>query len=195
MNFKSRYTVILLSNVFKVLPFMKQYKYKKFETERLKIRPTTVDDARFIFELVNSPKWLKYIGDRKLYSEEDVAIFIKERIIPQLEDLGYSNYTIIRKSDGQKIGTCGLYNRNGLLGIDIGFAMLPQYEKQGYAYESVSKLLDVAINHFNIDNICAITTKENFASQNLLVKIGLEFEKNIRIPKDPEELMLYILKK
>ena len=36
---------------------------------------------------------------------------------PQFERLGYSNYTLIRKQDNQKIGTGGLYDRLGLKGL------------------------------------------------------------------------------
>lgn len=39
--------------------------YQAFETDRLLLQPTSTSDAQLIFELLNSPKWLKYIGDRK----------------------------------------------------------------------------------------------------------------------------------
>jgi len=168
-------------------------KHKSFETERLRITPTTEVDASFIYELMNTPKWIKYIGDRNVHSTEDAKTYIQKKMLPQLEKLGYGNNTVIRKSDGEKIGTCGLYDREGLEGIDIGFAFLPQFEKKGYAFESVSKLLNVAIQDFKIAKISAITIKENVESQKLLTKIGMTFKEYIRIPNDDEELMLYTL--
>lgn len=81
-----------------------------FKTERLIIRPTSIDDAAFINELLNSPKWKQYIGDRNINSVGDASAYIINKMLPQLEKLGYSNNTVIRKSDGKKIGTCGLYN-------------------------------------------------------------------------------------
>lgn len=169
-------------------------KYKFLETERLLIRPTTVIDAAFILELLNTPKWIKYIGDRKIRTIDETEAYIQNKMLPQLERLGFSNYTVIRKSDNMKVGTCGLYDREGMQGIDIGFAFLPQYEKKGYAYESVSKLKEVAINDFKITEIKAITTKENLSSQNLLKKIGLQFKEIIKLPNDEEELMLFSFK-
>ncbi|MGK0389370.1 MAG: ribosomal-protein-alanine N-acetyltransferase [Maribacter sp.] len=169
-------------------------KYKTFETERLIIQPTTELDAEFIFELLNSRKWLKYIGDRKIYSVNEAAEYIKKKMIPQLKKLGFSNYTVIRKSDNIKVGTCGLYDREGMEGIDIGFAFLPQYEKRGYAYESVNKLKEVAIAHFKMTEIKAITMKENISSQKLLEKIGLQFNEMIKLENNEEELMLFSLK-
>ena len=166
-------------------------KYKSFETERLIIRPTSESDSEFIFELLNTPKWLKYIGDRDIKTVEDAKDYIKKKMTPQLERLGYSNYTLIRKQDNQKIGTCGLYDREGLDGIDIGFAFLPEYEKKGFAFESSNKLKEVAFSEFDIKIISAITTKDNVSSQKLLEKLGLKFIKTTKIPNDDEELLLY----
>ena len=169
--------------------------YKTFETDRLKMRPVSAElDAAFIFELLNSPKWLINIGDRNIKSIDDAAAYINSKMTPQLEKLGYGNYVVIRKEDGIKIGTCGLYDREGVTGIDIGFAFLPQYEKKGYAYESTSELLAVAINFFEISQISGIAIKENIASQNLLKRLGFEFNKIIKIPNDEAELMLFELK-
>ena len=102
--------------------------FKTFETERLFIKPTSQEDAEFIFELLNTPKWIENIGDRNIKSVEMAKDYIASKMHPQLERLGYGNYTLIRKIDGVKIGSCGLYDREGLEGINIGFAFLPEYE-------------------------------------------------------------------
>lgn len=170
---------------------MSQSPYKSFETDRLILRPTEESDADYILEVMNTPKWIKNIGDRKVHSREDAIKYIRERMLPQLERLGYSNYTVIRKSDGVKMGSCGLYDREGLEGIDIGFAFLPAFEKKGYAYEASSRIMEAAIEDFGIELIKAITIPSNTASQKLLEKLGLEFQKRFYMEGDSEELMLY----
>lgn len=164
---------------------------KTFETERLILRPTNLDDAKLILELVNTPKWIEFIGDRGVKNIDDAEAYIKNKITPQLERLGYGNYTIIVKSDGSKIGSCGLYDREGLEGIDIGFALLPAYEKKGYAFEGTNKLKEAAFGEFGLSEISAIVVEKNKASQNLLSNMGLSFEKNIVLPNSAEEVMLY----
>ena len=164
---------------------------KSYETERLILRPTQEEDAPFVLELLNSPKWLKYIGDRKVYTIADAVKYINEKMKPQQERLGYSNYTVIKKIDGAKMGSCGIYDREGLEGVDIGFAFLSDYERKGYAYEAAQKIMSVGFNEFNIKKIKAITTQENFSSQKLLEKLGLKFVELIKIQNDEEELMLY----
>lgn len=169
--------------------------YKSFETERLIIRPTSEIDSEFIFELLNTPKWLKHIGDRNIKTIENAKDYIKEKMTPQLERLGYSNYTLIRKQDNQKIGTCGLYDREGLQGIDIGFAFLPEYEKKGFAFESSNRLKEAAFNDFGIKTISAITAKDNTASQKLLEKLGLKLIGTTKLPNEDEEILLYKIEK
>ena len=165
--------------------------YTSYETERLILRPTSKDDADFVLELMNTPKWIENIGDRKVYSLEDASNYISVKMLPQLEKLGYGNFTIIRKSDLQKIGSVGLYQRDGLDVTDIGFAFLPSYEKMGYALESANKIKTLAKQVFGLKKISAITIEANTASQKLLEKLGLVFIKMIRIADDSEELMYY----
>lgn len=169
--------------------------HKTFETERLIIQPTSEKDAKFIFQLLNTPKWIKYIGDRNVKTVEKAKEYINEKMIPQLDRLGYSNYTLIRKKDNQKIGTCGLYDREGMEGIDIGFAFLPDYENKGFAFEASNRLKDAAFNEFGIEIISAITTKDNLLSQKLLEKLGLKFTGMITLPNDNEELLVYKIEK
>jgi RimJ/RimL family protein N-acetyltransferase len=166
-------------------------KYRTFETDRLVLSPTSVEDAEFIFELFNTPKWLKFIGDRNIKSIEDAKEYIERKMVSQLERLGFANYTLIRKFDQTKVGICGLYDREGIDGFDIGFAFLPEFEGNGYGFESANKLKQVAFHEFGIHEIVAITTKDNTSSQKLLEKLDMKMSGFIKLPNDDEELLLY----
>ena len=168
-------------------------RFKSFETERLNLNPTSIEDAQFIFELLNSPKFINNIGDRNIKTLEDAKTYILEKTQPQFNEMGFGNYTMKTKSDGIKIGTCGLYKREGLKNIDIGFALLPEYERKGYAYEAANRLKRAAFNEFQLDNLLAITTIENNASQNLITKLGLKLKGTTILPNDNEQLLLYEL--
>ena len=67
--------------------------YKTFQTERLLLRPTSGEDALFIYELFNTPRWLQFIGERDVKSEEAARAYIQTKMLPQLKKLGFSNYT------------------------------------------------------------------------------------------------------
>ena len=165
--------------------------YLEFSTSRLRLRPTSPVDAQLVLNLLNTPKWLRFVGDRNVHSEEEAQDYIKERMLPQLEKLGYSNYTLIRKSDDAKLGCCGLYDREGLEGVDIGFALLPEYEKQGYAFEASKELMRAAVEDFGITKIKGITSKDHFASQKLLQKLGMICSGTVVLPDEEEELLVF----
>ena len=168
--------------------------YKNFQTERLLLRPTGPEDADFILKLLNTPKWLRFVGDRNVHNEDEARAYIEKRMLPQLEKLGYSNYTIIRKSDGSKVGCCGLYDREGLEGVDIGFALLPENEKQGFALEASKEIMRAAREDFGISKIKGITSKEHYASQKLLEKLGMICSGTVVLPDEDEELLVFELK-
>ncbi|WP_418510274.1 GNAT family N-acetyltransferase [Corallibacter sp.] len=169
--------------------------YKTFETERLLLIPTTTKDASFVFELLNTPKWKANIGDRQIHSIEDAEKYITQKMLPQLEKYGYSNYTVIIKETNTKIGSCGLYNREGIDGVDIGFAFLPEFEGYGYAFEAASRVKQAAFQDFSLNKISAITLPSNTSSIKLIEKLGLTFIEKVTIPNDDELLMLFTLNK
>lgn len=162
-----------------------------FQTTRLTLRPTSQDDAAFILELLNSPKWIQNIGDRQVTSLEAAKKYIAERMEPQQKRLGFGNFTLINTEDGKKVGSCGLYDREGLEGVDIGFALLPAYEGKGYAFESAEKLMQLAEQEWNLPMVQGITLEANIGSRKLLEKLGLQFVEHIHLPNDEEELLLY----
>ena len=162
-----------------------------YETDRLILKPAEVQDADFFLELYNMPSFIQYIGDRNLRTKEDAENYITSRFIPQIEKLGFGNYVVILKEDNTKIGAVGIFEREDLDVLDIGFSFLEKYEGKGYAYESANKLKEVATTDFGVHKISAITTKDNISSQKLIERLGLKFQKMVTIPEDVVELMYY----
>lgn len=164
---------------------------KVIETSRLYLKAAALDDDVFVLELLNTPKWIRFIGDRDVNTVEEARTYIENRMLPAMETNGFGNYVLIGKEDGKKMGTCGLYTREGFEGVDIGFAMLPEFEGKGYMYEAAIKLKELALTDFGLSKLNGITLPENTASRNLLEKLGLTLQRTIRLPNDPEDLLLY----
>jgi RimJ/RimL family protein N-acetyltransferase len=169
--------------------------YQIFESKRLFLRPTLEMDADLLIELFNTPKWFMYMGDRNIRSVENAENYIRDKMIAQLERSGFSSYTLIRKSDGQKVGICGLFDRDGFSGIDLGFALLPRFERLGYAHEASEKLIDLAFNTFDLDEINAWVAPENRNSRKLIKKLGMVYRKTIGLAESEEKILLFNLKK
>ncbi len=82
----------------------------------------------------------------------------------QLHERGYANYTLVLKATGQKVGVCGLYVRTGMRLIDLGYALLPSTEGNGYARESSLRLMQAAKEDFDQIKLSAVTHPDNAAS-------------------------------
>ena len=164
---------------------------KVYETERLIIRPMSLEDADLIFELYNMPKFIKFIGDRNINSLADAENYIKAKFLPQFEKLGFGNYLIELKEGNIKIGGVGLFEREGLDIVDIGFSVLERFEGKGYMFEAAQKVKSIGMDDFGLNKISAITVKDNFSSQKLIERLDLKFQKYVTLPNEDEELMYY----
>jgi len=162
-----------------------------YETERLIIRPMSLDDADLILELYNMPKFIKFIGNRNINSLSDAENYIKNKFLPQFEKSGFGNYLIVLKEGNQKIGGVGIFEREGLDIVDIGFSVLERFEGKGLMFEAAQKVKSIGMDDFGLKKISAITVKDNFSSQKLIERLGLKFQKYVTLPNETEELMYY----
>ena len=164
---------------------------KILETERLILREFTIEDAAFIFELLNTDEWKKYIGDRGIKNLNDAEVYLTDRLMMSYKKSGFGFYLVQLKNENIPIGMCGLAKRDSLDDVDIGYALLPAYFKKGYAYEAASAALAYAKNNLRLKRIIAITIEIHSDSIKLLEKLNLKFEKKMFMPDDPEELVIY----
>jgi RimJ/RimL family protein N-acetyltransferase len=167
---------------------------KILETERLILRQFELTDAKFIVELVNSPEWLEFIGDRNIRTEIDATDYIKNSPMKSYEQFGFG-LSMVQLKNGTPVGMCGILKRSFLDHPDIGFAFLPQFMEKGYAFEIASATMHHARKKLNMKTILAVTLPKNHRSIRLLEKIGFKFRRTIFVSSENEELMLYISNK
>jgi [ribosomal protein S5]-alanine N-acetyltransferase len=161
------------------------------QTERLNLRKLTTDDAEFILRLLNEPSFIRYIGDKGVRNLDDARHYILTGPVASYEQHGFGLYIVELKVLQLPIGICGLLKRAELPDPDIGFAFLPQYWSKGYAVESAQGIVKDARTNLGITRILAITSPDNEASARVLGKIGLKFERLIKLPKDTDDVKLF----
>jgi RimJ/RimL family protein N-acetyltransferase len=162
--------------------------YIEIKTDRLLIRPITIADKGFIFELVNTKGWLQFIGDRKIHDETSAEIYIQN--ILANENFFYS--VIEHNEIKSPIGIITFLYRDNLQCPYIGFAMLPNFENKGYAFEATNAYLENISSEIKDNKILAITLPDNTASIKLIKKLGLLYEN--KIENKSEILHVYSLK-
>src|SRR6267142_5225976 len=95
-------------------------------SERLFLTEVSFDDAEFIFELVNTPDWIRFIGDRNVKSKADASVLIE-----RITDNPNVNYWVVKTKDQlTAVGIISFVKRDYLDFHDLGFAFLPHHAKQ-----------------------------------------------------------------
>ncbi len=146
-------------------------------TERLLLRGLTQEDADFILELVNTPEWITFIGDRNVRTLGDALAYIQAII----DNPHYRYWVVCLKESNRQVGIVTVIKREYLEHHDIGFAFLPQYSQNGYAFEAAKAVLEAEMQSGRHTHFLATTLPANQASIKLLLKLGLRFEKEIQI--------------
>jgi RimJ/RimL family protein N-acetyltransferase len=158
---------------------------QNYTTNRLQLDILALQNAEFIMELLNTPGWIQFIGDRNITSKEKATEYI-EKI---MANPNVTYWVVSIKDSKTAIGLVTLIKRDYLEHHDIGFAFLPQYNGKGYALEASAEILSALTTDPAHTHIVAITLKENANSINLLKKMGLRFDKEVI--DNGETLLLY----
>lgn len=156
---------------------------KSYVTARLSLAPLSVADFPFIKELVNTPGWLQFIGNRNVNCEEDAIAYIHKIL-----DNQNVTYWVARLNESlMPIGVVTLIQRDYLEHPDIGFAFLPAHSGTGYAHEATETVIQAL--PAETANLLAITVPENLRSIKLLERMGFRFDKDLQ--QDGETLLVY----
>ena len=163
----------------------------RLETERLKMRWLTLDDAELMLAVWNDPDFIKYVGDRGIYTLEQAHDALQAGAFKLYEDYGYGPFRVALRTDDRAIGTCGLFRREGFDDPDIGWSVLPPYCGHGYAYEAASAVLQFAWQNVGVSRLTAFVDAKNVPSIGLAEKLGLRYESMTRLVGDDEDVCLY----
>lgn len=161
------------------------------ETERLILRKFVIADAPFILELLNTPTWLQFIGDKGVRNLEDAENYLKNGSLKSYEENGFGFYLVAEKSTHKPIGMCGFIKRQELEDVDLGFAFLPDFIGKGLGYEIAQATLIYGKEVLKLGRIIAIVDPRNIPSNALLQKLGFIFEKTIPFGEKKDLLNLY----
>jgi [ribosomal protein S5]-alanine N-acetyltransferase len=159
-------------------------------TARLGLRQLELSDAAFILELLNDAEFLRFIGDKGVTTLDGAREYILKGPVDSYGRHGFGLYATCLHN-GTPIGICGLVKREGLADVDVGFAFLSRYRSKGYAVESAAAVLEHARRVLRMQRIVAISSPDNASSIAVLERIGLKFERMIRLAEHSPELKLF----
>lgn len=161
------------------------------QTPRLILTELTLSDYSFIVDLLNSPGWLQYIGDRNVHTREQAEAYLTNGPIKSYREFGFGLMKVGIIETHQPIGICGLLKRETLPHPDLGFAFLPQFNGQGFAMEAANVIVQHVRKELDVQTILAVTLPDNQRSIQLLEKLTFQYESVFSFPGSQEKLSLY----
>lgn len=164
---------------------------KVLETERLELGVISEEDAEIMLAIWNDPAFIRNVNDRGVRTIEEAREAVREGAQKLFEDYGYGPYWMQLKSDGTRIGICGLFKRENLDDPDIGFAVLPDWIGKGYAGEAAAAVVSYARDGLGLSALTAIVSPANAPSIGLIKKLGMSFDRMITMPGDDDAIQLY----
>ncbi|WP_404343226.1 GNAT family N-acetyltransferase [Pseudoalteromonas mariniglutinosa] len=157
--------------------------------KKINLRTGNLADSQFILSLLNQASFLEHIGDKNVTTVKDAELYIQTTFINSHKQQGFGAYVITLDS-GQAIGMAGLFQRYALAIPDIGFALLSEYQGQGYVTQALHRLFEMPeVKQF--PSLAGITAEANFASQRVLTKHGFQAVGRIIINNDQSAVKLF----
>jgi [ribosomal protein S5]-alanine N-acetyltransferase len=144
-----------------------------FETERLLLREFTPDDGAVIYRLNLDPLVMRYTGDKPFASVGDASDFLNR--YEHYRKYGFGRWAVIRKTDGEFLGWCGLKFDEVCGECDVGFRFFRRFWSRGYATESARECIGFGFGTLMLPLIVARCMPENRASVRVIEKCGMRF--------------------
>ncbi len=166
---------------------------KTIETERLILRPFTLDDDLASFEMNTCPEVMTFLGGPFDGSVKDIRDMLEVNTLGDYEKYGFGRHAVIHKETNEFMGFTGLKYVIELDEVDIGYRLKHKFWQQGYGFESALPCLDFAFKDLGLERIISLAKVDNIASTSLMKKLGLTYEKEVRIYD--EDAVYYALNK
>lgn len=144
-----------------------------FSTERIRFREMEPDDWDWFHRLNNDPEVMKFTGEDPFDTEAETRAFLER--YDQYKLYGLGRWTMVRKSDLEVLGWCGLKYMPETQEVDLGYRLFQQFWNRGYATEASLGSLRYGFEVLGLPEIIGRVLKENVASSRVMEKIGMEF--------------------
>lgn len=155
-------------------------------TERLILRPFTLEDAPDVRRLINDPDMASTTDEIEYPYEDGTAEEWIQQCHAWFEDGKCTNFAVTLRTDGTLIGKVSLTFRIHLpyKDAELGYWIGKPYWNCGYCTEVAKAVVAYGFREREIESVYAYYFKRNPASGRVLEKIGMHYVEYI--PKDPK---------
>lgn len=145
------------------------------ETERLILRPITLEDAEVCFNWNSDERVTRFMSYSTLTDISQTIDWIKSTLVDKNE----WNWAFVLKEGNRVIGTGSIGPDAKMEGYwGMGYNLNYDFWNKGYATEAMKAIINFVYRELGITKICACYAVENPASGRVMEKCGLKFFKN-----------------
>jgi len=160
------------------------------ETERLILRPFTVNDAELAVHNSNCPTVAEAMSDMVMKDTTEAINWI--HWINDMSNLEspWEILAIELKNICTCIGLIGVIPQQKIQGeVEILFSICDEYQNRGYATEAANAIIEWFFNSRGKTYLCAIVKTTNIPSQKVIEKLGFIFIEEREIEYDYKPTM------
>lgn len=139
------------------------------ETSRLTLRTVTPEDAAAIHTWRSDPRCARYQRGQVTEYGEISALMAEHRADVLSVDAPFMAVMTLR-STGEPVGEIVVMPQDGA--ISLGFTVSPLRQRQGYAFEALTALMELLHARFPQWEFLCFTDPENTPSMALLTRLG-----------------------
>lgn len=152
-----------------------------FKTTRLTMShldPSNTAHCNFMVSLWNTPEFISMLGGKptSITTPSAAQALIQNRFVAEHARNGYGMYLVSLTDDNTPIGTVSLLRADAFKAPDVGFAMLSEHMRKGYAVEAAKGAIEYADKELGVKAVFGFCGEKNQASNAVLRKLGMRWE-------------------
>ena len=154
------------------------------ETRRLTLRQLVLNDCAALDVLLGDDDVMASSEYGSL-SQQEVEAWLRNEIDEFKRSDVTGRLAVVRKSDSQLIGYCGLTllpDIDGIAEYELGYRLIRSAWGNGYATEAAIAVRDYAFTVLNLNRLVALIEPVNKRSIRVAEKLGMKYEKDVFLP-------------
>lgn len=157
---------------------------ESFRTARLQAERLAPHHQAELVEFHRDPRVMAELGG--IRDEEQTDQYLS-RNLDHWQEHGFGVWVLRWKDGSEFIGRAVLryLPLEGRREVEVGFALYPRFWGQGLATEVGNACAAIAWNDLGVESLVGVTTPSNHASQRVLLKLGLHFEREVVVDQSP----------
>lgn len=141
------------------------------DTDRCRVRETTVEDVEAFYEIYREPSVTAYM--EALYDDREAEKqYIRDYIEKVYDFYGFGMWTVALRETSEVIGRAGISMREGYEDPELGFVIGVPWQGRGLAEEVCRAILRYAGEELRFERVQALAHAENAPSLRLLRRLG-----------------------